>query len=285
MPALVSEECFAQAQELLQENKARSRRRTITLSVVQGLVSCHKCGYALSRTSTRSSARVIHYYRCIGSDGWRRLGGPLCDNRPVRQDLLDQIVWAEVVRLIEDPTMIRQELDRRLAAARSSDPMKQREQSLQRELARNGKATERLINAYQEELVSLDQLRERMPSLRQREQALHAELQAIADQTNDRAALLRLAETLTAFLARLHRAADTLDVTERQRIVRLVVKDVLVGDDIIVIRHCIPATSTLPPDNGPPAPNQPKDRTDNQSYLLRTGGDHSALWRSGVGVP
>jgi len=276
VPALVSEECFARAQELLQENKVRSRRRTITPSVVQGLVSCHKCGYALSRTSTRSSARVIHYYRCIGSDSWRRLGGPLCDNRPVRQDLLDQIVWAEVVRLIDDPTMIQQELDRRLAAARSSDPMRQREQSLQRELARNGKAIERLINAYQEELVSLDQLRERMPSLRQREQALRAELQAIADQANDRAALLRLAETLTAFLARLHSAADTLDVTERQRIVRLVVKDVLVGDDKIVIRHCIPANSTLPPGNGPSAPNQPKDRTDSQSYLLRTGSDYPA---------
>ena len=47
----------------------------------------------------------------------------------VRQDLLDQIVWTEVIRLLEDPTLIQQELDRRLAAARSSDPTKQREQS------------------------------------------------------------------------------------------------------------------------------------------------------------
>lgn len=59
-----------------------------------------------------------------------------------------------------------------------------------------------------------------MPVLRQREQALRAELQSIADQTNDRAAFLRLAETLTAFLARLRSAAETLSVTERQRIVR-----------------------------------------------------------------
>ena len=35
-------------------------------------------------------------------------------------------------------------------------------------------------------------------------------------------------------------AADTLDILERQRIVRLVIKEVLVGDDTIVIRHCIP---------------------------------------------
>src|SRR5208282_2024562 len=186
VPALVSEESFARAQELLQENKIRSRRRTITPSVVQGLVSCQKCGYAFSRTSTASSARKIHYYKCIGSDSWRKLGGPVCDNkRHVRQDLLDEIVWSEVIRLLEDPTLIQHELDRRLAAARASDPTKQREQSLQRELTRVGNSIERLLSAYQEDLVSLEQLRERMPPLRDREQALRAELQAIADQIND----------------------------------------------------------------------------------------------------
>ena len=204
MPALVSEESFARAQELLQENRIRSRRRTIEPSVVQGLVSCQKCGYAFSRTSTYTSARKIHYYKCIGSASWRKLGGPVCDNRRlVRQDLLDQIVWAEVIRLLEDPTLIQQELDRRLAAARASDPTKKREQSLQREMIQVGKGIERLLTAYQEGLLSIEQLRQRMPALRNREQMLRSELQAITDQINDRAAFLRLAETLTAFLARL----------------------------------------------------------------------------------
>jgi site-specific DNA recombinase len=71
VPSLVTEESFARAQELLYQNKLRSRRRTIAPSVVQGLVSCAKCGYALSRTSTQTSARKIHYYKCIGSDSWR----------------------------------------------------------------------------------------------------------------------------------------------------------------------------------------------------------------------
>ncbi len=271
VPALVSEESFARAQELLHENKIRSRRRTITPSIVQGLVSCQKCGYALSRTSTRTSARKLYYYKCIGSDGWRKLSGPVCDNRMVRQDLLDHIVWTEVVRLIEDPTLIQQELERRLAAARCADPTKKREQSLQREFTRVGKAIERLLNAYQEELLSLEQLRERMPSLRQREQALRAELQAIANQATDRATFLRLAETLASFLSRLRSAADTLDVLERQRIVRLVVKDILIGEDTIVIRHCIPVGSASPPDTGSPPIGRPHGTSGGQSLLLRSG--------------
>jgi site-specific DNA recombinase len=267
VPALVSEDGFVRAQELLQENKKRSRRRTIEPSIVQGLVSCQKCGYAFARTSTQTTARKIHYYKCIGSDGWRKLGGPVCDNgRLVRQDLLDQIVWGEVIRLLEDPTLIQMELDRRLSAARSSDPAQKRVQSLQRELVHVGKGIERLLTAYQEELMSIEQMRVRMPALRQRDQALRAELQAIADQANERAVFLRLAETLTAFLDRLRGAADTLSITERQRIVRLVVKDVLIGDDTITIRHSISIPQGLP-QGGCPSPNQ----TDGPDYLLRKG--------------
>src|SRR5271155_1984504 len=150
VPALVSEDSFARAQELLEQNKIRSRRRTIEPSIVQGLVSCQKCGYAFARTSTRTSARKIHYYKCIGSDGWRKLGGPVCNNgRFVRQDLLDPIVWDEVIRLLEDPTLIQHELDRRLEAARSSNPTKKREQGLQKEIIRVGKSVERILSAYQ----------------------------------------------------------------------------------------------------------------------------------------
>jgi serine/threonine protein kinase len=206
VPALVSEATFSRAQELF--GKTRNDHAVAPSSQV----SCR----------VWSAARSAATHLGAGSDSWRKLGGPVCDNgRFVRQDLLDQIVWAEVMKLLEDPTLIQSELDHRLAAARSSDPAQKRVQSLQRELVHVGKGIERLLTAYQEELMSIDQMRERMPVLRHRDQALRAELQAIADQANERAVFLRLAETLTAFLNRLRSAADTLSIVERQRIVRL----------------------------------------------------------------
>src|SRR5205823_13234059 len=110
-----------------------------------------------------------------------------------------------------------------------------------------------------------------MPMLRQRQQALSTELQAIADQTNDRAAFLRLAETLTAFLARLYSAAETLNVIEPQKIVRLLVKDVLVGEDTITIRHSIP----IPSDS---SQNAESGSSDGTNYLLCKGRDDTTLW-------
>jgi len=266
VPAIVSEETFALAQELLTVNKSHAPRRTIEPSICQGMVSCSKCGYALYRTSTRSSARKIHYYRCLGSDRWRHLNGAVCDNRPVRQDLLDKIVWDEIVRLLENPRLIDEELKRRLEVAQKASPTQRRQESLQRDLARTRRSMERLMTAYQEDLLSLDELRNRMPELRQRKQAMHAELQSIVTQTQERAAQLRLAETLSAFLSRLRSSANTLDVIERQRIVRLLVKEILVSDDAITIRHSIPVTTSSAGDDGPSNSGKP----DGKSYLLRS---------------
>jgi site-specific DNA recombinase len=274
--SIANEETFAIAQELLTANKTHAPRRTIEPSICQGMVSCSKCGYALYRTSTRSSARKIHYYRCLGSDAWRYLNGPVCNNRPVRQDLLDQVVWTEIVKLLEAPRLIDDELNRRLEAAQNAAPTKRRQEALQRDLTRVRKSMERLMTAYQEDLVSLDELRSRMPDLRQREQAAHAELQSITTQAQDRASYLRLAETLAAFLGRLRSSAETLNILERQRIVRLLVKEILVADDAITIRHSIPVTANSPHNDEPPKSTK-FGASKHAGYLLRPGRRNSAL--------
>lgn len=278
VPALVSAETFTLAAERLAENQRFAPRRTLEPSLVQGMVSCKKCGYALSRTSTRSTARKIHYYRCIGSDAWRRLGGPVCDSRPIRQDVLDQVVWTEVMRLLEDPTLIAAELGRRLMAAGAAEPTRQRQAALEHEGVRVSKAIERLVTAYQEELLSLEELRSRLPDLRRRERGIQVELRAIAEQTAERTAALRLAETLSAFLTRLRTRAETLDIHERQRIVRLLVKEVLVADNTIVIRHSIPVHAPRPDGSDAPTP-PPEDRSPlgDSDYLLRPWSAHAPL--------
>ena len=276
VPPIVSEQTFALAQERLQANKIHAPRRTVTPSVVQGLVNCTKCGYALYRTSTRSSARTIHYYRCLGSDAWRRLSGSICNNRPVRQDLLDEVVWTEIVRLLEDPRLIQNEIERRLAAAREADPTKRRDEALRRDVVRIRKSIDRLLTAYQEGLLPIEELRERMPQLRRRQQASTAELQAIADQSVTRTAYLRLAETLNTFLTRLRSSASALDVSERQRIVRLLVKEVLVGDDKIIIRHCIPLPNRSDDGDGPSTGRINAAPAGTEGYLLRSRSRESA---------
>jgi site-specific DNA recombinase len=275
VPALISEETFALAQEQLEQNKRHSPRRTLEPSLLQGMLVCERCGYGLYRTSTQTSARRLYYYRCIGSDAYRHLRGAVCENPPVRQDQLDAAVWAEIVRLLEDPKIIQEELNRRLAAARNADPLKRRQEQLHRDHARLSKSMDRLLIAYQDGLMSLEQLRCRMPELRRQDQASQAELQSLETAATDQTKYLRLVETLGDFRGRLRARADTLNVPERQKILRLLVKEVLVGRDTITIRHSI-RVSTFGPDPNldprPPHEPQHQPRPDaGPCYLLRSG--------------
>jgi site-specific DNA recombinase len=279
VPALIDPDTFALAQERLESNRKHASRRTLEPSILQGLVHCRQCGYALYRTSTRSSARKISYYRCLGADAWRYDGHARCEQRPIRLDLLEHIVWSEIVRLLEDPALIQTELNRRLETARNSSPAKRQQDRVTQDLAQAQKRMDRLLTAYQEDLLSLNELRRRMPALRQREQSLQEELRGLSAQLVDQAAYLRLAETLTAFLGRLRSSAATLDVQDRQRITRLLVKEVVVADDSITIRHSIPTATRRAGGNGGPSrlPGSPHGAHADQSYLLRPWRERTAL--------
>src|SRR5215207_8431161 len=154
VPPLVTEETFELAQARLVENARFARRNTKELTLLQGVLVCRECGYSCYRTCTRTSNKRISYYRCIGQDGWRHVGGKVCTSRPVRADELD---------------------------------------------------------------------------------ALDAEL-------HDAETYLQLADTLEGFLGRLADGLDQLSLEEQQRVLRLVVREVLIGDDddTITIRHTIP---------------------------------------------
>ncbi|MQA00130.1 MAG: recombinase family protein [Dehalococcoidia bacterium] len=244
VPALVPDDTWQRAQRRLEDNKRYAARNAKVPSLLQGLAACASCGYAYYRTTTTTAGNKIYYYRCLGSDHYRYEQGRICANRPVRSDYLDTVVWEHISGLLADPTLIRAEIDRRLAQLRTADPATAQQRRLEQASTRARGAITRMIQAYQEELISLDELRERMPELRARETSLRSQLDALAAQLVDREVYLKLAEHLEGFLARLRDSTATATTSERQRVLRLLVKDILISPDRILIRHSIPSGGT-----------------------------------------
>ena len=280
VPALLAEETFALAQAQLEYNTHFARRRTKRPTLLQGLLVCAQCGYAVCRRR--------RMYRCWGREGHEHANGPVCDAPSLRQDHLDALVWREVIRLLEDPTLIEAELARRRDAARQADPTRQRLDDLTRQQTRVATAMDRLVTAYQQELVTLDELRARMPALRTQHQAIAAERQAIETAAVDQALYLRLTETLTDFRARLRARAETLDITEQQKIVRLLIKEIRISADAITVCHSLPIGTPEPEPGGPGGTAPVKDLSGGGSlkWLLRVRGQGARLWLGeGVGPP
>jgi DNA invertase Pin-like site-specific DNA recombinase len=284
VPALVSADTFARVQQRLEDNKRFASRNSKVPSLLQSLAACAACGYGYYRTSTRTTNKKIYYYRCLGSDDYRYPGGRVCANKPVRADYLDAVVWDHITALLADPALIHAEIDKRLDQARTADPSTAQRMRLEAALAKASTSITNMIEAFQEQLISIDELRARMPHLRAREANLRSQIDALHTQLADRQTYLRLADDLESFLAQLRGSADTAGVEERQRVLRLLVKDVLIGPEKITIRHRIPVREP----SGPPSPrHDPTDDTEGDhhaGYPLRWGREDPTLRRAGVGV-
>jgi site-specific DNA recombinase len=276
VPALVAEDTWQRAQRRLEDNKRFATRNSSDPSLLQGLCACLGCGYAYYRTSTRTTNKIIYYYRCLGSDDYRYEHGRICTNKPVRADYLDTVVWDHITALLADPALIRTEINNRLHQARTADPATVQRLRLDTGLTKASEAIKRLISAYQEQLISLDDLRSRMPELRIRETTLRQQIDALDTQLADRDVYLKLADNLEDFLAGLRNQATTATVAERQRVLRLLVKDVLVGPDKITIRHSIPTrhSPTNATENSPNTDTEGEIRPDCQ---LRWRSHHPTL--------
>ena len=248
VPAIIEAVVFERAQRRRAENRRFSPRRTTEPTLLQGLCVCAECGYAMGRQSGsggRSGPR--HYYRCHGIDAWRRPQGAVCDNPPARAGELDAAVWKAVLGLLGDPELVRSEIERRLAAAHDTARHDRRMAELRAESCRNQARMSRLLDAYQEGLVALDELRDRNAPLQTRDRAIRAELDALTTSKLDRESQLALATNVQTFLDRMRTAARTLSVPERQRIVRLLVREVRIGKDSVTVCHTIPLTDPPPP--------------------------------------
>ena len=262
IPALVEPATFALAQERLIQNRHFSARHTKTPTLLQGLLVCGQCGYAIYRTSTCTSKQRLGYYRCLGSDRYRHLKGPVCSCRPLRQDYLDDLVWRQVRQLLCAPQLVQAELERRIQDNANSSPAQKRKDKISGELKRIQQQIDKLLDAYQEDLLSLGDLRKRAPELKKRQTTLEKELQNVTVQALEQNRLRELNTSLENFLASLEQSAHTLNITERQKIIRLVVKDIIVNGNTITINHCIPV-------NGGPV------RANTPGYRLCTRGPQS----------
>jgi site-specific DNA recombinase len=160
----------------------------------------------------------------------------------VRVEQLDALVWEQVWQVLNEPELVQREIERRLHEFRQTSPVEQRKENLSRELARVEQQTDKLMDAYQEGLMELSELRQRVPELKKRQSVLQKELDGLQMQALEQSRLADVNPSLERFLQEIKTSAQNLAIEDKHKIVRLLVKDVIVGPDSITINHSIPLT-------------------------------------------
>ena len=170
----------------------------------------------------------------------------LCWNKQLRTDLVDEAVWNEVCKLLEDPTRLEQEYRQRLLVKENSTELTGLETSLGR--LRQGIA--RLIDSYAEGMIDKAEFEPRITRMRERIKQLEKQVQQIQDEAGMEQELRLILGRLETFASKVKEGLTEADWLTRREIIRTLVKRVEVNQEQVkVIFRIGPTTPSTPSDH------------------------------------
>jgi site-specific DNA recombinase len=276
VPALVDAVLFEAVASQLQENQQRARvQQRGARYLLQGLLGCSCCGYAYYGKPISPSARKGHersyaYYRCIGSDAYRFGGVRLCWNKQLRTDLIDEAVWNEVCRLLEEPERLEQEYRQRMLAKEAPSEL----QGLEKQVGRLRQGLTRLIDSYSEGLINKAEFEPPITRMRERINQLEEHQQQLRDEAGLEQELRLILGRLEDFTSRVKEGLHAADWSTRREIIRALVKRVEIDQEQVHVVFRV----------GPNTPSSPSDKN-TQSLQHCRGRDLADVGQPRAGWP
>jgi len=114
-PAIISQELFKTAQKQLQVNRDKAMRNTKREYLLRGHIKCRQCGHAyvggITLSNSQSGDRYRRLYHCLGK---RKDYSPIerCHNKSWGADKLEALVWEQIERVLDNPDLIIDEMER-----------------------------------------------------------------------------------------------------------------------------------------------------------------------------
>src|SRR3954453_8909221 len=165
VPALVDQEAWDRAQAQMARNALVSFRNNKTHNyLLRCLLKCGICGLAIHGCGfTRTAGGVERrYHRCAGVDALTTGRDTKCPRAMIDAEVIEQAVWDHVVGLLSDPQQLVAQFERFVAETADGSAQDQAmARQLQARLDRLARADQRLLEAYQAEVISLEELAER----------------------------------------------------------------------------------------------------------------------------
>ncbi len=249
-PPLVDEETWERARVLRERRLTRSPRNTKTFHLLQHLVHCGECGMLMGprvvrSQSTRRRGKTYsyrlktprRYYRCYGMGAPYRLR---CREHPfIRAERLEELVWGEVRRVLQDPDLIAAGL---AALDPDEDTGAEEVARTERELAGVQAEEDRAIRLYVSGKISEEQLDHQRRFIGERLERLRARLDEHRARTSAQAGRRVAVEQVVEWARRAGGGLDGLPDAERREVLDLLLEEATIdGENNVTLTLAIPA--------------------------------------------
>lgn len=194
IPAIIDRKVWEAVQTQLKQNSLRNRKAG-SFFLLKGRVKCGLCGRTCAAETSGRISPVTDsrrtYYRCKGT----KTGAyPKCNLSSVSSKTnsknpgLDDLVWAEIVKIISNPDLIKEHLDKE-EDTDTINSLKDRITRLETKLNDLLKQKDELLSLRMEGLLTAEELKKRLVKLENKKKATEADL-------NDAQNVLKSTETV-----------------------------------------------------------------------------------------
>ena len=239
--AIVTPQEFAQVQEKLEQNqKFAARNNRASDYLLRSLVSC---GHCLLACTARGGSSAYSYYVCKGkSDPIISRRAETCHARMIPAAELDQLVWKDLVDLLQHPEMITHALEQARSGAWLPQQLQARRSQLQRGQVSLRNQLERLTTAYLSGVIPIEEYQRRRADLESQAQALSKQLEDVDARSVQQAQLAGFAAGIKDFTQRVSDTLAQATFEQQRQLVELLIDRVIVTDDQVEIRYVIPTS-------------------------------------------
>jgi site-specific DNA recombinase len=179
--AIVSEQDWEKAQEMLKANRCLSDRNATEKYLLRGLVKCGLCGLTYTGcTYHTSQGGRKRYYRCNGKTAYR---GPFqgeCQAKAVQADALEEAVWREIEKILLNRDVTLERLNQKYLDQEKWLAVSEAERALVEKSLTSKKAErEKILDLYRHQLISISDTESQLVKIAAEEKSLSVRLDEI----------------------------------------------------------------------------------------------------------
>lgn len=229
VPQIISPEKFEHAQRLIGESRRRHTKESMHQYLLSGLLRCTNCGNTMTGRNSKNWGKYVYEYTDKkNSVGAKEKG---CGRR-IACAKIDELVWDTILNWLNNPEEIAATMEETQVSYMDNE-IERVEQDIEKTKA----ARKRVIKLFSSDLgIGEEEIRDELRELSDREDALSKRLTELRSKQEDEqrfeSSRNLMSETLEYYL---DLNPDELTFEDKQNIIRMVAKEILVGEDEVQI--------------------------------------------------
>lgn len=231
---IIEQELWDKVQSMLEASKGRPSRIYDGEYPLTGILKCPVCGsgMVIMRTSAKrkdgSKRRNVYY--CCGA--WKNKGSSVCHSNAIRVDKANEHVFGKLSELLSNDKLVR-EIVNNINSTRKAmvDPSKDELEKIARELDKIEAKKKKLFEAYEEEIISKDDFKDRVSELKEREKVLQEDANDlkinVMDDDKQEVSYEIVKETLSQFGAMISNCES---IEQRKKLLHMLISKITINE-------------------------------------------------------